>query len=91
MRGDGDVPGCLSALGPSDRQRTDRLACVSMDTSSCSPFPLCWDRGGTHGPWSPALVCLVKNHYETSLVCQEASNGSENILPNRSLLETFSW
>ncbi|XP_056438280.1 protein tyrosine kinase 2aa isoform X4 [Gadus chalcogrammus] len=45
MRGGGETPGPVSALGQTDRHRTDRLGCVSMDTSGCSPFPLCWDRG----------------------------------------------
>ncbi|XP_056153905.1 protein tyrosine kinase 2aa isoform X2 [Lampris incognitus] len=33
--------GCLSALAP-DKPR-DRQTCASMETSGCSPFPMCWD------------------------------------------------
>ncbi|CAL8365263.1 unnamed protein product [Arctogadus glacialis] len=52
MRGGGETSGPVSALGQTDRHRTDRLGCVSMDTSGCSPFPMCWDRGAvfTLGP-----------------------------------------
>ncbi|XP_029975836.1 focal adhesion kinase 1-like isoform X8 [Salarias fasciatus] len=41
MRGR-EAAGCLAELG-ADRQRSGQT-CVSMATSGCSPFPMCWDR-----------------------------------------------
>uniref|UniRef100_UPI003AAD4D6C protein tyrosine kinase 2aa isoform X4 n=1 Tax=Centroberyx gerrardi TaxID=166262 RepID=UPI003AAD4D6C len=37
-----EASGCLSVLDP-DRHREGQT-CVSMETSGCSPFPMCWDR-----------------------------------------------